>query len=411
MIRLAGTVRPQGVYIAGNPGYGKTSLIQRMALDDIEQDRGVCVIDVSGELISNPKGTDALIDWIPKHRIVDTIYFNTSDCTKSIDIFSYHNDPQERRVLLDELVALFKLDTAPRAKPMLHKIISIIFDANEQGGSYTFLDIQSFIEDEKKRDKILRTAKRSWSNFKSTDLETVTTRIIPFAEDSALRAIVSSPRPVINLWDVMQENKILLVDLQDTDTDYLIGSIIVAKIQQAIFRRREIYKLDRTPFHLYVDEFNTILAHSGNHFEKILNRARKYKLCLTLANPYPDDLSSEIFRKLPGIGTKILFNLDPSNARLFKDQIVPFPIETLTTLPKFTAICKAPGEQAITIPTPSFLTPNSATYAKYLRKRTVDKPAGNDTENMVQSKDDVHTADHNTDPQNLLPHRPKKARP
>jgi hypothetical protein len=375
-------LRPQGLYIAGNPGYGKSSLIQNLVLSDIEAGHGVCVIDPSGDLI-HPKGSqNGIIDWIPESRTGDVIYFNTSDHARSIAFFSYHDDPDERRVLLDELVAMFKLENAPRAKPYLTKVISILFDANDNKDTppekkCTFLDIQTFIEDPKRQKEILHYANRQWNLPKASDFEAITSRFIQFTNDAVLRKVFASPNPEINLGDVMQENKILLVDLSDTETDNFIASLIVAGIQQATFRRRNLPREERKPFFLYIDEFHVIVPGSGEHFEKMLTRARKYNLCMTLANPYPDDLPTELQRKLPGIATKILFRLDESNALPFKNQLRVysreqeryFPVST-NGLPKFSAIVLTPDELPTVVQTPSFMSPNPASSAESILNRT-----------------------------------------
>ncbi len=416
-ILIPDSIRPQGLYIAGNPGYGKSSLIQNLVLSDISAGYGVCVIDPSGELISRVGSTDGIIDWIPESRIEDVIYFNTSSHVRSIDFLSYH-DSDERRVLLDELVAIFKLENAPRARPLLRKVLGLLLTANTNGGSYTFLDIQTFIEDEDKREEILKQAKSEWYNFpKPSEFEAVTTRLIPFAEDPILRQIVTSSAPAINLWDIMQNNKILLVDLQDTETDHFIGSLITAKIQQATFRRRFIPKSEQKLFFLYVDEFHAITPSSGEQFEKMLTRARKYNLCLTLANPYPDDLPADIQRKLPGIATKILFQLDQTNSLIFKHQLARKELcelgqdvpAVLAAQQKFQAVCIRPESYPIFVPTPRFLPPNPASCAERIKKRTGDDGTGNTAANVVPSKQDApSTSKGNASDPTFSPKRPKK---
>src|SRR5690348_14395301 len=111
-ISIFGKLRTLSTYIAGNPGTGKSSLIQRMALHDIQKNRGVCVIDPTSDLVNT------LIHHIPKHRVKDTIYFDT-DNPIPIDFFHY-DTPGERRSLVDELVAVFKLEAAPVSEPRLY---------------------------------------------------------------------------------------------------------------------------------------------------------------------------------------------------------------------------------------------------------------------------------------------------
>ncbi len=400
-------LRARAMYIAGNPGYGKSSLIQNLVVRDIHEGYGVCVIDPSGTLIRKRQGDSGIIDWIPKERIDDVIYFNTSDALKSIDFFSCHDD-EERTVLLDELVALFKLENAPRAKPLLWKIINTLLEANEHGGKHTFTDIQTFIEDAEQRNAILKQAGMAWPNFpnKYGDFDAITTRLIRFADDKVMKSVLSSSTPDINLWDIMQGNKILLVDLKDTETDLFLGSLIVAKLQQATFRRRILPENEYKPFFLYVDEFHAITPSSAEHFEKMLTRARKYNLCLTFANPLPDDLPAEIMRKLPSVAVKILFNLNASNVSIFKDQLTPHvsmggvvnEVKTfnyLNDLPKFTAICIQPHQVPTLVETPKYLPSNPDTYAQSILKRKTEPSSCNPSQAPVDKGSGI---DYNTVP-------------
>jgi hypothetical protein len=274
---LRGMNRPLGVYIGGNPGYGKSSLIQRMALADIQAGRGVCVIDPTRDLVSR------LVNWIPRERVKDTIYFDTENPI-AIDFFSYRNGP-ERQVLTDQLLSLFDLETAPISRPRLQRILGTLFDANENPKippdlRCTFLDIQHFIERPKRRQDILLYAphrKDQWpdEHFKNLkDYNPIIERMTPFTESPTLKLMFGSKVPPINIWDVMQSRKILLVSLQDTATDLFIGSLIVSKIQQATFGRGWISESQRIPYYLYIDECHTIMKYAEKDFEKTSGSTR-----------------------------------------------------------------------------------------------------------------------------------------
>lgn len=374
-LTLRGKLRPQSCYIGGNPGYGKSSIIQQLALADIRKGRGVCVIDPTGDLVNR------LIHWIPKARIRETIYFDT-DHPFPIDFFSYRR-PAERQVLTDQLVDIFNLENAPISRPRLQRIIGTLFDANENpnipdNDRCTFLDIQHFIENKTRRKTIISYCphrEEQWNEFpKMSDLISIVERMTPFTESRTLKTMLEAKRPKLDIWDVMQKNQILLINLKDTPSDLFIGSLIASKFQQAAFGRRYVRESERIPYYLYIDECNTILDYSTKYFEKILLRARKYRLCLTLANQIPEDLPQGIQRKLGTFGTLVLFNLDTNNARIFKDRIAPFEIEDLVDLRPFHAICRT-GNHVYRIETPSFLGPSPASYAKIIRKRTIDEYA------------------------------------
>ncbi len=387
-LTLRGRHRPLACYICGNPGFGKSSLIQRLALRDIRKGKGVCVIDPTGDLVNG------LIRWIPKVRVADTIYFDT-DHPFPIDFFSYRNRA-ERQVLADQLLDIFNLENAPISRPRLQRIIGTLFDANENPDipdedRCTFLDIQHFIENKTRRKRIISYCphrEEQWAEFpKMSDLISIIERMTPFTESYTLKTMLEAKRPKLNIWDVMQEKRIFLVNLKDTPTDLFIGSLIASKFQQAAFGRRYISEPQRTPYYLYIDECNTILDYSTKYFEKILLRARKYRLCLTLANQIPEDLPQNIQKKIGTLGTLVLFNLDTNNARIFKDRIAPFEIEDLVNLGPFHAICRT-GNRVYRIKTPSFLGPSPASYAKIIRKRTLDEYGCQPPKAPVDSKED-----------------------
>jgi hypothetical protein len=354
-------IRNLGCYIAGNPGFGKSSIIQYMALEDIRAGRGTCVIDPTGDLVKS------LIEWIPEDRVADTIVFDTRNPVP-IDLFSYRN-PDERQVLTDQLLDIFELDNAPISKPRLQRILGTLFDANEnpemrkeENIHYrcTFLDIQRFIEDKKRFGEILKFAperEKQWAvPIKPADYSSITERMTPFTESPTLRTMLECKSPRLNIWDVMQQNKILLVSLRETKTDRFIGSLIASKFQQATFGRDSIKENERTPYALYVDECNTILKFAGEEFEAILLRARKYQLWLTMANQLPSDLPEPIRRKLGTIQTLILFNLDAENTRLFKHRLkTPTSWWEAIEAPKFHALFKLPHEDPILLRTPPFM--------------------------------------------------------
>lgn len=406
-VRLKGPMRPQSLYIGGNPGYGKSSLIQDMALKDIEAGRGVCVIDPTADLVNR------LIHWIPRERVEDTIYFDTSTPVP-VDFFSYR-DPKEREILTDDLVAIFNLENAPRARPLLRKLIGTLLDANEhpQIGKKkaTFLDISRFVESPKRRNKLLEfcpARKEQWAEFpKLSEFDPITTRMIPFFESPTLRTILGAATPKLNLWDVLQEKKILLVNLEDTETDLFIGALLVSKIQQSIFRRRHIRESERTPYYLYIDECQTILKYGAADFEKILTRARKYKLCLAIANQVPDDLPPQIQNKMGTIGNFILFNMDTANARFFKSRLDEYDFENLPGLVKFQAIARVNG-QRFRMQTAKPLGPSPASYAKTIKKLTIDKYACPVlTLAEIIGKEDHDEPQPSGRPQDIPPHKTK----
>ena len=317
--------RHYGIYIAGNPGGGKSSLIQNLVIKEIKEGYGVAVIDPKGSLV------DRILAHIPKSRADDTIYFDSSKPVP-IDFFSYPN-PEERADLLDMLLEIFALEDAPLSNPNLQAVLDTLFHANENPDipdtdRCTFLDIGKFLTDRTRRETILNycpSRREEWQWIEkvkpATEFKSILGRLRPYTIRGALNTVFSAKRPELNIADVITKNQILLVNLRDTKSAYFIGSLIATKFQQAIFARRDIPEAKRVPYYLYVDECHMVLKFSEETFETILTRAREFRLCLTLANQLPTDLPESIQRKLEIIHTKFLFLLKPKSARVFKEEI------------------------------------------------------------------------------------------
>jgi hypothetical protein len=466
-ISIPDKARNLHVYIAGLSGYGKSSLIHQMALHDIKRGWGVCVIDPTGDLVNN------LLNWIPKSRVEDTILLDTEHPVP-IDFFSY-NEPKEREILTDNLLGIFNLENAPRARPLLRKVLGTLFDANEgsipSGRRATFLDILRFIEQPTRRNELLSYCpgrKSEWEDFpRAAEFEAITTRMIPFFESPLLRTIFGSPAPKLNIRDAMEEGKVILVTVDINETDRLFASLVIGKIQQAAFLRRNLPHSERKLFCLYVDEFENFATPT---FDIILSQARKYELGLTISHQQSSQLDSKIRDRLWNASTMILFRMDPKDAAQFKavfpskddayekmrskltakrdqlkvevellekesigkeytkwyddevdlrnaeirgiqtkldnlpiEQDVP-DISLLPSLPKFQALYRAADGTSQRITTPRPPGRSPASYAGIIRKRTVEKYACDTEPDVVQSKEDE------PEPSSKPPHRSKTQR-
>lgn len=343
-----------------------------MIIHDIYERRGVCVVDPTNDLVK------PILDYIPRELVSKTIHFDTSTPV-ALDFFSYHDD-DERQILVDDLVSMFKLDSAPIAEPILMEIIGILLDANENGCNATFFDIDRFARFPKRQAEVLSFCsderKYSWKEAQYTrkDLSPIVGRMRRFNESKTLRKILDVPKtsgtPMINIWEVMQTERNLLVTIKDTQTDYLIASLIFSKFQQATFRRRLITdETKRIPYYLYIDECDTVMNYAVKTFGDILTRARKYKLCLTMANVLPSDVPEPILRKFASLGTLVLFQLTNNEARYFNDTLLPYDYRDLTNLPKFHAFAHT-AHETYCVQTPKYLPPPTASYAQLIKDRT-----------------------------------------
>jgi hypothetical protein len=406
--------RTRHVYIAGKSQSGKSTLIHWMALQDIAQDKGVCVIDPHGDLVTK------LLHHIPKSRTEDVIYLDAT-APVPLDFMGWDGD-EERDRLADDLMVMFKQffsNTAgDRWQSVLHWTVNTLLAAK----GCTFLDIYYFLVSERVREKILQRANvpeilQYWAEqfpYLPKDAATpITTRMSKFLLTPSLKAILGSANPRLNVYDLMQQRKVLLVNLANVgqESGNLLGTLIVSKIQQAAMRRQRVPKSERIPFYLYVDEFQHFQTSA---FDVILSEAGKYKLCLTLAHQFVSQLDPRIRDSIMGnVSTFILFRLNEKDALSFKGELGKYSDDTywhqlLTTLPTGEAIYRAVDGSVQLIHTPRPPAPSKATYAQIIRKRTVEKYACELETPVFELKDDE--VEPSTGPPKDIPSHRRKAK-
>jgi GTPase SAR1 family protein len=404
--------RPLGTYICGNPGSGKSSLLQRMILRDIDDNRAVCVIDPTNQI------SKIVLDYIPKEHLDRVVYFNTS-MNVPIDFFS-SRDNDEMQELSNDITNIIDLSTAPVGRNYLRRIIRTFFEANASDHPKldrpcTLFDVPRFIQDQEWMEKILfhchpdrRYNFPPHIKIQSDSISAILIRMSEITDSVMLKSVLGNPAAKLNVSDLIDQNKIFLVDLRENNPeDAIIGSIIAAKLQQAIFRRRDLPDLYACePYFLYIDECDVILKFAEERFAAILGRARKYKLCMTIASPLPSELPDLILKGIGKIGSLVLFNLDGPDARIFKSKIAPHSPDELTNLPEYNALFRADNKLQF-VDTPHFLPPRPSGNAKYVKDRML-RDYGPEA---CKSASVSHTSGDGTkpDPARTLPHDAGKA--
>lgn len=315
-------VRDRHIYIPGKTRSGKSTLMFWMALQDILFLRGTCVIDPHGDLVN------LLLDHIGKFPAERTVYLDAK-IPVPIDFMGYETN-EERDLLADDLMVMFNqffTNTAgDRWQSVLHWTVQTLLVAK----GCTFLDIYYFLVDERKRAAILDRVsvpeirqywKEQYPHLPKDAALPITTRMSKFLLTPSLKAILGSPNPKLNIYDLMQEQKTLLVNLGGVgkETANLLGTLLVSKIQQAAMRRLKLPREQRKPFYLYADEFQRFQTSA---FDDILSEAGKCGLCLTLANQYVGQLDDKIRNAIFGnVATFVLFRLDQKDAAYFKGEL------------------------------------------------------------------------------------------
>lgn len=322
--------RRKHLYIVGKTGAGKSTMIANMVINDMRNGEGVAVIDPHGDLC------DILLDFVPSYRINDVAYLDPSD----ID-YPFHLNPLEiknpsfRELIASGIVSIFyKLyhySWGPRLEYILRNTILTLLYVPQS----TLLQVPELLTNENYRNRVLeklpdQVLKNFWLNefakmspqMKSEAVSPILNKVGQFLSSQTIRNIIGSPTSTIDLETMMNEGKIVLVNLSQgklgEDNSALLGAMIITKMQLAAMNRVYLPEAERRDFYLYVDEFQTFATSS---FIKILSEARKYRLDLTLANQYIGQIDEEVAMAIFGnAGSLASFGIGASDARLMSKE-------------------------------------------------------------------------------------------
>jgi hypothetical protein len=356
--------RRRHFYIIGQTGVGKSNLLSEMIRQDIEQGRGVAVIDPHGELI------EATLTNIPKQRIEDVILFEPFDLERPIGLNMLEYDtPEQKDFAVQEMIAIFyKLFPPEMIGPMFehymrNAMLALMADKEDPG---TLVEIPRIFTDpdfmktrlEKVTDPIVRNFwikewQQTTGQTRSDMLGYVVSKVGRFIENEMMRNIIGQSHSGFNLEEIMNQEKIFLVNLSKGLTgevnSSLLGLILVSKIQMAAMKRARISEEERKDFYLYVDEFQNFTTDS---IVTILSEARKYRLNLILAHQYIPQLKEEIRNAVLGnVGTIAAFRIGVNDAEFLEKQFEPeFFRFDLVNLDNFNLIVKMLIENKVSSP-------------------------------------------------------------
>ena len=353
-IRLSTNDRRRHTYMIGQTGTGKSNLLENLAFQDMMDGRGFAFIDPHGD------SADKLLGMVPKERVEDVIYFNPADMEMpiSLNLFEFENRDQQDFIIQESIAMLYRLYdpghtgiVGPRFESWFRNAALTVM--SDPAGS-SFLDVQQvFIDqafaDEKLKHVTNRMVLDFWNkemaqtsdSAKGEMLGWFASKFGAFLANDMMRNIIGQTTSSFNLRDIMDNKKILLVNLSKGRTgelnSQLLGMIFVMKFQAAAMGRADIPEDQRQDFTLYVDEFQNFATDS---FESILSEARKYRLNLVLANQFMTQLTDKIREAIIGnIGTVISGRIGITDAELLQKKFAPtFDAEDLTKLPNFQTI-------------------------------------------------------------------------
>ena len=342
--------RRQHMYLLGKSGTGKSVLMFNMVIQNIQNGDGVCVVDPHGELV------ESVLSAIPPHRMKDVVYFNPADPDFHIGFNVLELvDPKYKHLVASGLMGIFTKIWANAWSARMEYILNNAILALLDTPGTTMLGIPRMLVDKDYRQKIISNLKdpvikafwiheyEAWQDkFRNEAIAPIQNKVGQFLSTSIIRNVVGQSVSTINIFDIMNEGKIFLVNVSKgrigEDNSALLGGMIITKIQLAAMERVRIPEDDRKDFYLYVDEFQNFVTDS---FASILSEARKYRLNLTVAHQYTaqlvSDKSSAVRDAVFGnVGTMMVFRCGADDAEFLEKEFDPeFTPQDLVSLPNY----------------------------------------------------------------------------
>ncbi len=326
--------RSRHLYVIGQTGAGKSGTLELLALSDIYHNQGYAIIDPHGDFaIDN-------LRFVPPNRIKDVVYFNPADTEFPLGFNPLEiTSPSQRLTVSSEVIGVLKRMFGYSWGPRLEHILRFTLLAMLERPETTMLDITRMLTDKNFRKETLNYVTdtvvlqfwkqefASWNEKYATEaIAPILNKVGAFTANPIIRNIIGQPRSTFNIRQIMDEGKILVVNLSKgligEDNASILGAFLVTKIQLAAMSRSDIPNVaDRRPFYLYVDEFQNFATDS---FATILSEARKYGLNLTVANQYIAQMSDEVRTAVFGnVGSMISFRVSPDDAPVLAKQFEP----------------------------------------------------------------------------------------
>ncbi len=343
-IRFRRPDRRRHTYIIGKSGTGKSVLLANMAIQDIQNGEGVCVLDPHGDLVQD------ILERVPPSRAEDVIIFSPGDLERPLALNLLEYDPrypEQKSFVINEMIGIFdklydlKSTGGPMFEQYMRNAMLLIMDDPETGS--TLMEIPKVLADpEFRRMKLDRCRNQTVVDFWRQEAEKaggeaalanivpyITSKLTSFISNDMMRPIIGQQKSAFNLREVMDKQKILLIDLPKGTVGemnaYLLGMIMVGKILMAALSRTDMPGDQRKDFYLYIDEFQNFTT---NSICQILSEARKYALNLIIAHQYIGQLSkgqnTEIKDAVFGnVGTMISFKIGSEDAGFLVKEFSP----------------------------------------------------------------------------------------
>jgi len=353
--------RRRHIWAIGKTGTGKSTLIANMAIDDLKKDRGLAIIDPHGDLC------DIILNYIPKRRINDVIYFNPADTNYPIVINPLEvSNNEEAELVVSGIVSIFNKIFGFSWGPRLEYILRNSLYTLALVPNSTLKDVPLLLTNKLFRQKIeSNISDPSMLSFwrdefdkmperlQQEAISPILNKVGQFVTSPLIRTVIGQPKSTIKLDDVMNGGKILLANLSQgrlgEDNAALLGAMLITKFQLAAMHRVALPEEERKDFYLYVDEFQNFATGS---FIKIMSEARKYRLDIMLANQYMAQIPDEVTKAILGnAGTVMTFAVGANDADILTKEFAEvFTSQDLISLGKYQIATKMTIDGQITRP-------------------------------------------------------------
>jgi hypothetical protein len=355
-IRMSREDRMRHMYVIGQTGTGKTTILKNMIAQDIKNGDGCCFIDPHGSDIQD------ILSYVPRERIDDVIYFDPAYTARPMGLNMLEYDPkypEQKTFVVNELMSIFnKLFTKESMGPMFEQYFknSAFLAMDDPNNHATLLEITRILGNKEYRDSLCATCKNPiikefWANAEKTTGDQSIANFVPyitskfdnFISNDIMRPVVLQEKSAFNFREIMDNKKILLINLSKGRLGEmnanLIGLLLVGKIQMAALSRVDMYGQKMNDFYLYIDEFQNVTTDS---IASILSEARKYRLSLTVAHQYISQLDDKIKDAVFGnVGSMAVYRISSEDAKYIEPKYNPtFTASDMMKLDNFNSYVK-----------------------------------------------------------------------
>jgi len=374
---LSGAARAQHLYILGQTGTGKSTLLRQLIAQDIQAGRGVALFDVHGDL------AEEVLELIPKARVKDVVYFDAADRAFPLGFNPLAGVPDELKSLtVDNIISAFRnfwgRSWGDRMEYVLKNTLFALLDCPPQM-KVSFLSISRMLTDPRYRIKVQRHIKNPqvasyWSRefalypnrFRQEVISPVLNKVNTLGADELLRNIIGQGETSFDIARIMDSQQIFIANLSKgkigAKNANLLGSLLVSSFQQQALARAFKPAEERVPFYMYIDEFQNFTT---EEFASIFSEARKYALSLTVAHQYLSQLTQKVREAVTGnVANIILFAISAGDAHEFHKEFEPHKVTDFTSLDRGRVIARFQGDGNRRAPIPLRLSHYQGGYGR-----------------------------------------------